>query len=339
MARRSGFTMIELLVSVSIIVILAGLTIAVVSNTMNSDRIRSSARGVQSALAGARDRALRAGRNHDPADPNPLRGLRFIVNDPPIATGINTVSSMVYVRSLPPWSDGQAQLVYDQNGLPRRVRGSADGSGLLPKWVSLNSQGLIPTGARIQFNGDGNWYSVASVGSDVIGEKIELSVDYLTPLAPSGVENDNAANLFTSYKVELANAVLPGEQPISLASGIVINLSQSPAKNSLPALLPGPPQYFDVMFSSRGTVAGSLASRGLIHLYLSNIEDVIKGVDPANAQSGDKIVSTIFTQTGNVGTFPVDVTDQIVNATGSAGTDNLADDPFSFARRGKVAGR
>ena len=148
MARRSGFTMIELLVSVSIIVILAGLTIAVVSNTMNSDRIRSSARGVQSALAGARDRALRAGRNHDPADPNPLRGLRFIVNDPPIATGINTVSSMVYVRSLPPWTEGVPQVFYDVTDThPNVVRG--DGS---TKWYGYWTQGLITTASRIQFN-------------------------------------------------------------------------------------------------------------------------------------------------------------------------------------------
>lgn len=108
----------------------------------------------------------------------------------------------------------------------------------------------------------------------------------------------------------------------------------------------------DVIFSPRGVVTGPAASTGLIHFYLAEQEDVdfdhadlvnnstgqpipdgqmdfIR--DPAKPETGDKLIVTLFTRTGNISTHPVDVTD--------ANNDGIADDPLRLAETGEVAGQ
>ena len=68
---RRGFTLIELLVAISILLILSALTFTMVNVTMDSDRIRSGSREVQSYLEGARNQAIYA---------KAPRGVRFLVS-------------------------------------------------------------------------------------------------------------------------------------------------------------------------------------------------------------------------------------------------------------------
>ena len=76
---RRGFTLVELLVVVAIVLIMAGLTLAVWTSTASADRIRSAARQVQSAILGARDRAIYAPRVASSSAAQ-YRGLRLIRN-------------------------------------------------------------------------------------------------------------------------------------------------------------------------------------------------------------------------------------------------------------------
>ena len=90
----SGFTLVELLVVISIILLLTVMTIGVI-NISTSERVRSGARQVQSVVEGARDRAIYA---------QQPRGVRLLVNEdildpaftPPTPT---IVSSLVYIGS------------------------------------------------------------------------------------------------------------------------------------------------------------------------------------------------------------------------------------------------
>ena len=59
---------------------------------------------------------------------------------------------------------------------------------------------------------------------------------------------------------------------------------------------------------------------------------VLSPLSPKNRS--DKIILTIFPATGNVQSFPIDPTDVLNNADGTAGADGLADDLFRFARNG-----
>ncbi|MFO1092492.1 MAG: hypothetical protein U0992_04150 [Planctomycetaceae bacterium] len=51
----------------------------------------------------------------------------------------------------------------------------------------------------------------------------------------------------------------------------------------------------------------------------------------------DPYLLSLFTQAGQVTTSQVNPADVLVNATGTAGTDFWADDPYSYARRGREA--
>src|SRR5437899_258693 len=84
---RSGFTLIELMVVIGILLILAALVWAVFKPS-NTEKMRSAARIAQSALLGAKDRALHA---------KELRGVRLIrdLTDPTL------VSGFVYLQPLP----------------------------------------------------------------------------------------------------------------------------------------------------------------------------------------------------------------------------------------------
>jgi prepilin-type N-terminal cleavage/methylation domain-containing protein len=85
-AVRSGLTLIELLIVVTIFLVLTTFTVVAVDFTFEAERVSSGARQVQSLLEGARDRAIRA---REP------RGVRFLL-DPDPANG-RMVSSMVYI--------------------------------------------------------------------------------------------------------------------------------------------------------------------------------------------------------------------------------------------------
>ena len=81
---NAGFTLVEMLISVGILIILTTLSAAVYTTTASADRIRSSARQVQSALGGARDRQIKILKT------NPLatRGLRLLVDAAAIITAM-----------------------------------------------------------------------------------------------------------------------------------------------------------------------------------------------------------------------------------------------------------
>lgn len=76
---RTGFTLIEMILVILVILILAGLTVAVVGRTVDGDRVRGGARQVQNYLAGARDRAIyAASRLEDATTIPPAIGVRFL---------------------------------------------------------------------------------------------------------------------------------------------------------------------------------------------------------------------------------------------------------------------
>jgi prepilin-type N-terminal cleavage/methylation domain-containing protein len=89
---RSGFTLVELMVVVSILLVLTAMTFTAINVTMNTDRVRAAARQIQSYTEGARDRAIYAG------EP---RGVRFLLN----ATDLTASSSLVFVGAPEKFTD------------------------------------------------------------------------------------------------------------------------------------------------------------------------------------------------------------------------------------------
>src|SRR5690606_30224726 len=85
---RSGFTLVELLVVVTILLALTTFVVMTFNANSGSDRMRSAARTAQSAVLGANDRAKHA---------KERRGVRFL-RDP---QDLSLVTGFVYLQPMP----------------------------------------------------------------------------------------------------------------------------------------------------------------------------------------------------------------------------------------------
>lgn len=392
--RSSAFTLVELLVVISILLILSTLTLALFNSSSESDRIRSSARQLQSALLGARDRAIKSG---------VPRGLRLILQDPanPLASPAKVVTSMVYIGPAEHWRQGSIQVGRPDFSVGGQLPSAhneissfndiAETSnqtivrGYGTDWALLFQQGLIDNTSRIEIPaGTGEWYTIDTqfLPNGPPGLPMGRTEEYLVLQGtrfrePSDTNKYSPTNINSQdmlkadqfqvgkYRLELKPTVLPGQEPMRLSSGIVIDLDRSQVPGSwstyLPLMMPPytnriyfdssqtVPNNLDIMFTPRGWVAdGEVAASGLIHFYLCTQEDadLNEGVigttaytnatsnglrNASDPKSGEKLILTIFPQTGNIATAPVDITD--------ANLDGLADDPFLNAKIGGTAGR
>lgn len=353
LCNRSAFTLIEMLVAITIMLVVFSMTAGVVSLAINTERIPSTVRTVQAAIMGARDRALRAGKASP--DQQLRRGIRFVLN----STLPQSIGSLVYIGSQDDWEGG------GEDARP-------------PSWVSVthSTKGIsfnpglpsdLPdlTGSRIKIlDPGGNWYRVQDATATL------LTRDYAgDPMDP---------NKNYGYRIELPPTILPNEQPLQLDTNVAINLDISADHEVIPSswynrsgdgtLSPvdNPFVYtsynqsaMQIEFKPNGGVYGPLAANGPIYLYLCTTDDLLaervsppdrrslpKGRDPADPKRGEAVILKITPQTGQIQTFPVDPTDQYRNSTlqkyssladysgpPDATPDGLADNPFRFAQQ------
>lgn len=343
---RRGFTLIELLVAVAILLVLTGLTLAVFNTTMNSDRIRGGSRQFQSALLGARDRAIFAGSDKSDAAANipKQRGLRLIpdpqfVNQvPPIAI----ITSLVFIQPAEYLKYNSVALyrtdIYDNStiagGSPHGPPdGMADGpsinivQGARVDWSTFRQYFANPPRVRIPAT-TGTWYPLqlagdgfASVGQSGLYQYLNLNVPFRdpTPFASPNVLADPS----NTMEIDMANQVLPNSQPMLFPRGVGIILNKS---LNVPAAWAT--QSMDILFSPRGTVYGPLSASGPIFFLIGDLNDTTLTNSSTTidvTSPGEKSILTLYPQSGAVTTSPVDLTP--------------GGDPFSYAKRGVVAGR
>lgn len=154
---RNAFTLVELLVSITIFVILATLTVSAFRDSKH-DKVASAARQITASINGARSRAVKAG------EP---RGIRLIrdLNDPWLITGIQYIGSGQL-------TNGTARVQINQRG-DVRLRLPAGQTGV---WTDLSNLGLFKASARIRIPADesGRWYTVATRGFSPATDTIEI---------------------------------------------------------------------------------------------------------------------------------------------------------------------
>ena len=333
---RRGFTLVELLVVVAILVILSTITVATLNSFTNAERIRSSARQVQSSLMGARDRALRF--------KHPV-GVRFLLNTNVPGT---VADSMVYIEPIEP-NTGTLRL--ERPSINGVTASSADVTIVRATdvpWDRHARQGLLRRGARIKIPNSTSGiyytvdYSVDANGQPTIFDRttgvstLALSVPYNGSAAPMPaiVAADSV-----SFALELSPVVMPNQEPMRLSSNVVIDLQRSTTFNFADG-------YWDLMFTPRGVIEGPIASFGLVYLWLRETDDV---GDPAASTAKPQLICSLFTQAGNVITSDVNTTDAFQNVVpmsmnplppgAPSGADGFADDPYFYARSGIKAGR
>ena len=242
---RPSFTLLELLVSLGIILILAVLTMRLLNATLNSDRIRNGAHELQTFLAAPRDRAIFSGQP---------RGVRLI-QDP---FDHSTARSFVYIGAPATFSDG-TQIAVTTTGTVSSIASPP------ATWTNLVQRGLLTDGATISLAGVN--YTMARSPSPTIYQPSPVAGTWTLTKTYTG-----PVGTLISYSLQLSPTVLPGDQPRSLPSNVVIDLDNSvlPSTWGSAGSYAGP---LDLLFNPNGTVMGTVAAAGRIHFVLSEYVD------------------------------------------------------------------
>ncbi len=375
--QRKGFTLIELIIVITILLILLAMTTAVVNFSLGAEKVGGGARQIQSYLLGARDRALHSGE---------LRGVRFL-QDPerPPEDGA-VITSLVFVgeSELHTGASNNARIQLERRAGDRRADIVAGNAATL-WWELYQRRNLFPNGQRIRIPNDrtGSWYTIIGFanpsvweapappnprienGDDLFPLKMIISPPYRDPGTPlvgtggTGTVKAYSGDHPNTYGLELPRTILP-EEPVLFPKGIVIDLLSSDVPSTwLPTSSSAQNRVFrEIMFSPRGSVVGSAASKGIIHFYVTELSaadlfeqhltDTFGGTAPGLVPAddiplaggppepiGDRALVSVFTQTGAVSSHPIDPTDA-VDLSGNSGADGIADDPYRFAETGEV---
>jgi prepilin-type N-terminal cleavage/methylation domain-containing protein len=352
---RRAFSILELLVVVAILLALSSLALAVYHANSGSDRTRSAARIAQSALLGAKDRALHAKEVRgvrcirDSADPSLVTGFAYLAPIAPLQYGSQVSGGKSTIQILRPDADNDGQ------GTDATTSDAILVAGTGVDWLQLDANGFLslPT-TRIRIPaGSGAWYTLRPIAGQTVppyfaqprGATVLLTL--ASPFATPDTNSPNvvavaAASSKASCEIELASSLLPFHQPMPLPSAVVIDLDYSSSNvqalslKGLGTAGSGPASTgsadIDIMYSPRGMLTGPVAALGPLHFLLNNIRDASANLNPIDPRNqGDKLVLTVFPQTGLVATFPIDPTD--------ANHDGIADDLFHFAKLGRTAGQ
>jgi len=331
-AARRGFTLVELLVVMAIITLLAVLMLGAFQKN-DAERLRASARTLQSYLEGARSQARSQRRNV---------GVRLVRSptDPFIATGLVYVGSTEYLT-------GTVDIAWNTtNGWVVQNNAAGEWPRMADVSVNPNGRDLLKPGLRMELpRGSGNWFTVDLF----MGNQARLVGHYpLSTWNASAMQYEAQPATSVPYRLELAPAPLPNKDPQLFERGMAIDLVASRVPS---AWLTSPNVPMDIMFDARGNPTGAIAAGGLIHLYLTTLADVeltrLQFVDhPANGTasplpppvipgnppvvpSEEPQLVTVFTQTGQVQVSQIDFTDSDMNG--------RPDSPFRYARRGTEA--
>ena len=327
-AVRRGFTLLELLIVVSILVLILAMTVAAVRFTRDGDRITAAASQVQSFVNGARDRAIFSRTAVgvrlflDPDNSRSVTSMAYI--DP---AGLEN-SGKIRLFRWDPLLDGQTDartntLDINQDGItidpedlilgdnPAKVwmvvGSSQNGDGV--RWWELKRRGLLFDGMRIRIPAgpNGNWYPINTQLIDITvsptpDQILILGIPYRdpgdTPLGQSLAFKSGGPD---TYELELAPRMLPHE-PSIFPENVVIDLDGSKVPDSWrPSTTPDQlgsgnamySQYVDLIYSPRGGLVGEAAAGGIIHFYVCDKEESLllkqEYAAPLVADSGDPV--------------------------------------------------
>lgn len=365
--RRSAFTLVELLVVISLVVLLATLTLAVVANMGDRDGTTDAAGLTRQWLMNAKNRAAR---DHSP------RGLRLLVGldgNNPAKTNNQWVTELQFIEQpptinpsngFPPGSMASTcvKIVYWFNQAGDKMTGapyapecwienltagdlalvqSSIPGGLIVLYDLRNSADTGPySGRMMQVLG----VSPSPLAAGTFRLRVNLDSYPDIALGAAGVPSSNPMTpqqreVFTSYSFGITPPPqeIVGEPPLQLPKGICIDLTDSIVSNG--------GGNIDILFTPSGHVVpmgGGWGQDGMIHLWhrdytkipgLGRPLTVLSAGPPITYDmnpfnnGGEQQLVSIRCKTGGLGQFSV----KWPNANGQY---NPGESAYDFARSG-----
>jgi prepilin-type N-terminal cleavage/methylation domain-containing protein len=323
---RAGFTLMELIVVIVIILLISALILPSVLGGLNDRKFSDAARTMQAVFIGARDRAIQSGNIvgvrliRDENDPFDVTQLLFVTVPESFSLGRVTVSGTTVTPVGAPQPDPHFEQ-FDKG---------KNGTSPFPAGYDFDDiPRVVPGLSTIRFDFAGRLYLITGV----------------TPGTPSTLTISPAASLGTGpHQYQIFGAPVPKAQAdaIAMPDGIVIDIRgagdliwtyPSPytvsqtvyvprsrgIPNAAPPVYPGLDNTFgtpddihwlgtdqtlgtaddalpatwppmDILFAPNGQVTGASAARPLIHFWIGERGD--KGTDPATSRGSDNTART-----------------------------------------------
>ncbi|MCA9074134.1 MAG: prepilin-type N-terminal cleavage/methylation domain-containing protein [Planctomycetaceae bacterium] len=319
---RRGFTLVELLVAMSIFAIVTVMTIGAINLGLTGESVRTTARSVQSKLEGARDRAIYNSKQ-TVGEPRNV-GVRLLVdeNNPTICR------RLVYIQS-----DGRdVSDVVGGKGVQLRRNGANDVSLVSTgaSWFALYDRGLIGPGTIIHVEDSvANTHPLTlhpdSFPLDMSGVIDVVWTDLtpqLHPDAPGPAAAPGTLSLPLEYFIELNPDVLAVEEALELPNGVCIDLTNSILPDNWGSGTGPFSNRMDIMFTAQGPCVGDAATAGIIHLHICDVADALEDTLPGSPTTpndfdgdgqldqrhGNELGLTIFGRSGRVISHPISTT-------------------------------
>jgi len=327
MHSRSGFTLLELLVVIGVILVLATLALFIAPRLNDDQRIVRGSDLIQGWMLIQKQRAHR--------DQVP-RGIRLVQNtDNP-----GFVSEMFYIEQPEDWKGGSLQVPSPfVPGDPPIPPGVPPLATAFIANKDLVNEGVVSAGDHLVLDS----YETVPLNSHRIFLAQYLPTNGSRPAGTRFILGAADGTAFrgvagpigpgeTNFRIVRQPRVMVGEQPLQLPKECVIDLAGNTIGGiPYPALttdagntvLPG--GSLDIIFGSRGQVIGANAIGGKIILRMRGV-----GADNMRpSDQGDQLLITIHTRTGLITSHPVNLDPPF----GLPGHD-----PYRFVRDGKTSG-
>ncbi len=326
--RRGGFTLVELIVVIGIILVIAALGAAFAPNVSDSQNMTRAVDNLEQWLLTAKMRAKRdglaTGIRFIPDPNNPTSGLysefQNIQQPEPltggnlvfVATGTNQPTGAVLFQQLGPIGNlfvtgGVCTLATAlPSGLVQVQFANVDFTG----GHALPPQYLVQPGDYLELR-DGGVYLISQVqpSPPAPGTILQLA----------GTSYDKTITVpspTTNYRILRQPRILIGEPPLTLPNNMVVDMNTIPGTLVSSNVVQGTSGYYEILFSPSGAVVGTNAGSGKLLIYVHDSTDLSQDITNHAGLVG------VQCRTGFIGAYSV--------APGN--------DPFYYAEEGRSSG-
>jgi prepilin-type N-terminal cleavage/methylation domain-containing protein len=293
-ALRRGFSLIELLVVITMLAFLAAMTALFFPRFQERHQVETASSNLSSWLLTAKMMARRDGLP---------TGLRYLGVS---STTTGGAAQFQYIQQ----PDDFAQGVYlgpavDSRGnpIPLTARFSNDAQ-------TQQALSHVTVGDHLEIYGGGPPRLI----KQILAAQQQLVLDPTsTPLPANTITPTNTST--TNYRIIPQPRVMNGEPPLSLPTDVIVDVSAFPAPNNtrfhskLPASPTANTPFSDILFAPSGAVIGSgAANPGYYYYYLrDNGQDTQRKINPPQSKlfEGYPRLVAVYPRTGFIATHPV----------------------------------